>query len=287
MSFAILFSACQPVSTPTALLSSSPTTTIKSTLPPMLTHEEPTSTAVSRTLTPTLIPTQMAGQLAIITYELQAPPELEPILFTSVQGRQFSNGDFSLGDTRFPDLSFFDDMHYCMKNDLDGAHLVACQEFNQDGTKGSVKLTRNGSEIYSIDTGPGSPVNNLQGLWVYDQHWVLETAYVTTHTSDNVTTIDVTGHITIDGVLLNDKKKYDEAFGFQTIAGKPFFLFKRGGKIGFSYDGVETPLDYDAVPHYGCCSAGALNPQAWENHINFFGQRGETWFFVTIGILNQ
>ena len=68
-------------------------------------------------------------------------------------------------------------MHYCRKNDLDGAHLVACQEFNQDGTKGWVKLTRNGSEIYSIDTGPGSPVTNLQGLWVYNQRWVLETAY--------------------------------------------------------------------------------------------------------------
>jgi hypothetical protein len=206
------------------------------------------------------------------------------MVFSSVQGRKFGNGDFSLGDTRFPDLSFFDDMHYCRKNDLDGAHLVACQEFNQDGTKGSVKLTRNGSEIYSIDTGPGSPVNNLQGLWVYDQHWVLETAYVTTYTSGGVTTIDAVGQITVDGVLLNDQKKYDEAFGFQTIACKPFFLFKRDGKIGFSYDGVETPLDYDAVPHYGCCSAGALNPQAWENHINFFGQRGEDWFFVTIGI---
>lgn len=90
--------------------------------------------------TPTVIPTQMAGQLAIITYQMKASPELEPMLFTSVQGRKFSYGDFSLGDTRFPDLSFFDDMHYCMKNDLDGAHLVACQEFNQDGTKGWVKI---------------------------------------------------------------------------------------------------------------------------------------------------
>lgn len=267
LSFAIALAACQPA------------------LPPTHTPE-PSSTPPSSLSSPTLIPTQMAGALSIITYQMQASPKLEPMLFSSVQGRKFSSEDFSLGDTRSPDLSYFDEsQHYCMKKDLDGATLVACQGFSYDGKQGWVKLSKNGSEIYTFDTGSPSPQTTLQGLWVYDHHWVLETAYVTTYTSSGATTIDAAGRITVDGERLDIQKKYDEAFGFQTIAGKPFFLFKLDGKIGFSYDGAETLLDYDTVPNYGCCSMSALNPQAWENHINFFAKRGADWFFVTIGIL--
>jgi hypothetical protein len=290
LTFAILISACQSTPPPSAATSTSLATRSPApalTMTPTVPSTVPTSTAVPTLPTPTLIPTQMAGPLTIVTYQMQASPELEPMLFSSVQGRKFSSEDFSLGDMRIPDLSYFDNNYYCMKKELDGAQLVACQGFSPDGTKGWVKLTKNGSEIYSIDTGSPSPETTLQGLWVYDQHWVLETAYVTTTTSGSETTIDVTGQISVDGEKLNDQKKYDEAFGFQTLDGKPFYYYKQEGKIGFSYDGAETPLDYDVVPHYGCCSMSALNPQAWVNHVNFFGQRGETWFFVAIEVLNQ
>jgi len=280
----ILLTACQAAGAPTSI-PSTPTAVVLTTPTPAGVSQAGPSTD-STSAVPTLIPTMMAGELAVVRVEMQVSPELEPMLFTSVQGRKFSSQDFSLGDVPFPDLSYFDNSNYCMKNELDGSALVACQHYNQDGTQGWVDLTQDGREIYRIDTGSPYPANGLQGLWVYDHHWVLETIHITTHQSGNEVSADLAGQISADGVLLNEQHKYDEAFAFQTIHGKPFFLFKRDGKIGFAYDGAETFLDYDAVPHYRCCSAAVLNPQAWVNHVNFFGMRGDTWFFVTIGSLN-
>ena len=276
--------ACQPLSSPVSP-SSTFTSTAILTLPAALTASSTASPGLSSP-TPTLIPTQMAGSLAIITYEMTEPPYLEPVLFTSVQGRKFSSSDFSLGDTRFSDRSYYDGMIYCMKNDLDGKPLIACEYYSQDGSQGWVNLTLDGQEIYRIDTGAPNPIDRLQGLWVYEGHWVLETVFTTTHPSGNEVNLDAVGQISVDGMVLNDDLGYDEAFGFQTIQGKPFYFFRRAGQLGFSYDGVETPLPYDTLPHYGCCSASLLNPQAWFNHVNFFGQRGNRWDFVTIGILN-
>jgi len=70
----------------------------------------------------------------------------------------------------------------------------------------------------------------LQGLWVFGEHWALETIHITTHTENNVTNADLVGQVTVDGVLFNEKLGYEEAFGLQTIAGFPFYFFKRGGK---------------------------------------------------------
>jgi hypothetical protein len=274
------------LTTQTLTVTPEPSQTITATHPSTATSE-PASTPFINSPTPTLIPIQKVGQLTIVTYQMKEPPYIEPLMFSSVQGRKFGSEDFSLGDVRFPDRSFFDDtQHYCMQNNLDGSHLVACQGFSTDGKVGWVKLTQNGKEIYYTDTGDPSSINTLEGLWVYDHHWVLETVHVSIHNSGTETEIEDAGQITVDGTRLNTQKNYDEAFSFQTIAGKPFFLFKREGKLGFSYDSEETLLDlYDSVPHYGCCSAAALNPQAWEDHINFFGQQDENWYFVTIGIL--
>lgn len=277
----ILLAACQPASAPTV----NPTTPTAAISPTVA--AEATSTAVSPTNTPTLIPTVMAGELAVVSIEMQESPELEPMLFTSVQGRKFSSQDFSMGDTRFVDPSFFDGSSICIKNDLDGAALMACQHYTPDGAQSWVDLTRDGSEIYRIETGGPYPTNHLQGLWVYDHHWALETVYITTHQSGNEVSADLVGQISVDGVLLNEQEKYDEAFGFQTIAGKPFYFFRRGGGMGFVYDGSETPMEVESIPHYGCCSAAVLNPQAWVNHVNFFGRRGGAWFFVTIGPANR
>lgn len=271
--FAMLLAACRPAGAPTPI----PAAPTSSALP--------TAAAAKATATPTLIPTLTAGDLSVTAVEMQEPPEVEPMLFTSVQGRKFESRDFSMGDTRYTDLSFFDGSAVCIKNELDGAALMACQHYTGDGTQSWVDLTRDGREIYRIDTGGPDPTNHLQGLWVYDHHWALETVYIRTHPSGNEVSTDRVGEISVDGVLLNDREKYDEAFGFQTLRGKPFYFFRRGDEMGFVYDGSATPLDFDVIPHYGCCSEAVLNPQAWVNHFNFFGQRGAAWFFVTVGKL--
>ncbi|HEX7620924.1 MAG TPA: hypothetical protein VF359_06965, partial [Anaerolineales bacterium] len=95
------------------------------------------------------------------------------------------------------------------------------------------------------------------------------------------------GEIFIDGQSLNDLHGYDESYGFQTIHGRPFYFYKRDGKIGVSYDGQEIAFAYDGVWHYGCCSGGELNPHIAQNIIGFFAWRGEQWYYTEIGVFNQ
>lgn len=133
-------------------------------------------------------------------------------------------------------------------------------------------------EIYTMPLGWTGPVPSLRGLWVYDGHWVVEAAK-----ADPAYDMPL-GQIILDGELLNEKFNYDEAFEFQTMAGRPFYFFKRHGKIGAVYDGQEIPLDYDVLPHYYCCSGAAFNPLAACNMVSFFAQRQGRWYYVEIGV---
>ena len=105
----------------------------------------------------------------------------------------------------------------------------------------SVTVTRDGGPIYKIPVGNSSPIGSIRGLWMYADHWALETAFVTNHQRGNEISSEVVGQISVDSQLLNKQLKYQEAFGFQILHGKPFYFFKKGNKIGISYDGVEVP----------------------------------------------
>jgi hypothetical protein len=80
--------------------------------------------------------------------------------------------------------------------------------------------------------------------------------------SSNEIDFDVWGEVIQDGISLNKQHGYQEAFGFQLMKGKSFYFFKKRGRLGISYNGVEIPLGYTQVPHYWCCSAAALNPRS-------------------------
>jgi hypothetical protein len=132
--------------------------------------------------------------------------------------------------------------------------------------------------IYTAAYHPAELTYSFRALWMDDQHWVLEVACETKPYPYAV------GHIVMDGKSLNELYAYEESFGFQTMHGKFFYFFNRGGKIGISYNGQEIPLGYDNVLHYGCCSAGVLNPIMSENMVAFFAQRGGHWYYVEIGV---
>jgi hypothetical protein len=166
-------------------------------------------------------------------------------------------------------------------------NLVAEEIYSNDGSSGNVVLKQDGVEIYRIASGPGSPLNALQGLWVYDSHWALEAAKISLTQKENSITVNAVGRIVVDGQILNESLGYDEAFDFQTLNGRPFYFFKRNGKVGASFDGVEIPLDYDKVPHYGCCSAAELNPRKYQDTVEFFATRDNNWYFVEIGVFGQ
>ncbi len=161
--------------------------------------------------------------------------------------------------------------------------FVASAHYNWLGY-GHVELQRNGKRIYSIGAGQDGGMPPLQGLWTYDGRWVLETAYISVHRAGDVITSTMKGRITVDGQLLNTAHRYTEAFSFQPLHDRPFFFYQRDSKIGASFEGVEIPLGYDELLHYGCCSGAALNPQKFRNMVAFYARRESTWYYVQIGV---
>ena len=225
--------------------------------------------------------------LTVEEYALQSPPSTEPFSFTPLEGLAEDilskhAGERGMG---FADTSFFtDDGHYAWRVNLGTDTLTATENYSQTGSEGWVSVTRNGEEIYRIETGPASPYNALRGLWTYDDHWVLETASILSQPVDNNVATEPVGQITQDGELLNERLGFDAMFGFQMLAGRPLYFFKKDGKIGYAYDGQVVEAGYDEIPHYNCCSAGALNPRIAQNMIAFFARRGEQWSYVEIGV---
>ncbi len=130
----------------------------------------------------------------------------------------------------------------------------------------SVQVQRNGTPVYQAQVTP-NPVGVILNLGAYDSHWVLETA----------------GSIVEDGVALNQQYGYEESFGWQLLAGKPFYFFRKDGKVSFSYDGQAQPMQFDSVTHYVCCSAGVLRPLGNDSMITFFAQKDNVETYVEVG----
>jgi hypothetical protein len=139
----------------------------------------------------------------------------------------------------------------------------------------TVELFEDDQSLFKVDAGLPSPALPLQSLWTYGDHWVLEILYAEEEIWE--------GRIFQDGQLLNETLDYQEAFGFQLLAEKPFYFFQREDGLGYSYDGVETELPYDQILHYGCCSASTLNPIPAKNMVAFYALTGEGWFYVELG----
>ena len=143
----------------------------------------------------------------------------------------------------------------------------------------TIDLLQGEELLFSVDAGLPSPALPLQGLWTYDDHWVMEVLYAEEEIWQ--------GRIYQDGQLLNESLDYQDAFGFQLLAGKPFYFFQRENGLGYSYAGEEVELPYDSIPHYMCCSAAALNPVPAENMVAFYAFTGDDWFYTELGIFNQ
>jgi hypothetical protein len=213
-------------------------------------------------------------RLTVEEHPLQSAPTLDPLRFDPKDGSM--DAILSLHSAErsqtFPDNSAFLDGRFTLSADLRGARLMASENYGPGGTIGWVTLARGTQEIYRIDTGMGSPVNSLRGLWTYDDHWVLETALIAAES--------ITGRLTRDGALLNTELGYKEAFGFQLIDGRPFYFFSRDHEIGYSFDRREVSPAYDEIPHYRCCSESVLNPRPSPGMVAFFARRADTWYYV-------
>jgi hypothetical protein len=158
----------------------------------------------------------------------------------------------------------------------EGEMLIAVMRSDAENPPRQIVDLKRGDEvIFSTDAGLPSPALPQQGLWTYEDHWVLEILLAEGETWG--------GMIYQDGELINDLKEYEDAFGFQLLAGEPFFFYQKDGQLGYSYADQETELPYDNIPHYLCCAEDTLNPIQAEGMVAFFAQQGEKWFYVELG----
>lgn len=220
-------------------------------------------------------------------YQLAGYPNAEGRDFTPVIGAQADVLAVRADQRDLPelDLARIDPNNTNqLRASLDGSVIFARlddSEIDIEGvtyTQSILRVLLDKEEIHTMELGIGGPVSLLRGLWVYDGHWVVEAAK-----ADPASEIPG-GQIIQDGESLNEKFGYEETFEFQTLAGQPFYFFKRDDKIGAVYGEQEIPLDYDIVQHYLCCSGSAFNPLASENMVSFFAQRDDIWYYVELGI---
>ena len=119
--------------------------------------------------------------------------------------------------------------------------------------------------VFSFETyfGTHIPIERFQA---WDNHWVLE----------------VSDFVIQDGVILNEKFGFEEVFGWHVRGEKPFYFFRKGPRVGISYDDQFLDVNYEEIIHGYCCGLGLNNPMLLENTIRFFGKRDGVWYYVIV-----
>jgi len=156
-----------------------------------------------------------------------------------------------------------------------GDQLVWVEAENRSGTLADAQETYvimvGGQPSYRVTTGANPVGGSVKSLTSWDGHWVLE----------------VNGMVYVDGKNLTRELSYDEMFGYRLVGGLPFYFFRQGEKIGYSYGGMIMPRIYDEVPRYRCCEPAYFNPAGNENMVWFWGRKGDTWHYVEMGLFDK
>lgn len=275
---------------------SSPAPTILPTLTPTKIPTNTPKVVVTKEISDKDIHLKLTSGVSIDAYALIQLPHVEPLWFSPIS--DYSQSEIMAiheGERKllFPDNRFEDETGYNMMirfsdHVLKTRNVYFTYPTPQPGSLGTIaiEVLLDDELIYTADGGKGNtPFYNLQGLWQYNDHWVLEHIYVTVTVDEKGNTVDnVVGQVIRDGVLLNKEYSYEEVFGFQLMKGKPFFFFKEDGNIGISYDDQNFMLGFEEILRYKCCSPAELNPRQFQNMVSFFARKGETWYYMEIGV---
>jgi len=220
----------------------------------------------------------LAGGLRLEESALMREPDLDPLSFLPAEGTQEQILARHAVQRRatFPDRSSFDEGNPSLWAPWrDGTLVAELATASGDPPQQTVELRYGEQVLFSAPAGLPSPALPLQGLWTFDGHWALEILMATP---------DVwAGRIFEDGEPVNEELGCEDAFGFQLLAGTPFYFCQRQGLIAAVYDGQAIDLHYSQIPHYRCCSESVLNPRQAEEMVSFFAVRDGAWYYVEIG----
>jgi hypothetical protein len=139
-----------------------------------------------------------------------------------------------------------------------------------DFERGQAQVWLGAQQIYAF-AGVFLVDTPVKGLWVWGEHWLLE----------------VDGFLIQDGEVLNERLGYEDIFGWHLLNGKPFYYFRKGPRVGISYDGRTLPLYFEEVIHYRCCEAAMFNNAGNDDMVWFYGLRQGIWYYVEMGVYGE
>lgn len=191
------------------------------------------------------------GSLTVFTVETRNNPGYYDVVRYSIQNDIIRELGYNLNDPPFPPILYKGELLWVRA--AENAH-VRVQTSNQQ-------------IVFSFATyfGTRLPVNAFKA---WNDHWILE----------------VSDFLIQDGEILNKKFGFEDIFNWSLVNNKPLYFFRKGPRIGFSYDGKFIPLNYRDVAHGFCCGLGVNNPRVIGNTVTFFGNRDGVWYYVTIEV---
>lgn len=134
-------------------------------------------------------------------------------------------------------------------------------------TTGQLQLKSSEEVLYAFSTiFTTSP--QLEAFRIYDEDWYMQ--------------IDDT--LIRSGENLNTSLGYEAIFDLRRFGDKILYFFRKGPRVGISFDGKVLPLYYDEVQHLGCCAYGMLNPRRSGDKLGFLALRDGMWYFVKLTI---
>ena len=141
----------------------------------------------------------------------------------------------------------------------------------------SIDIILNNTPYMSIECDNKNSTfwDNLIAFWGYDNHWVVE--YICNGQLG----------IVLDGQYLNTTYGYSSSFASYLVSEKLFFFFKRGNSLGYYYDGVEYPLNFDDVSYDFCCMAADVNPEFYNDKLTFVGIQDGVRYYAIMGKLDN
>ena len=135
-------------------------------------------------------------------------------------------------------------------------------------TRGQVQIQKSNQEVVFSFAVYTEPIYAVSRFKAWNGQWVLAAR----------------DFLIQDGEFINQKLGFEEIFSWGLIAEKPVYLFRKGPRIGVSYDGKILPLEYQDVARYKCCGFSVNNPSIDSNSIHFFAKRDGVWSYEVVKV---
>jgi hypothetical protein len=131
---------------------------------------------------------------------------------------------------------------------------------------GHIQILKSDQEVVSSFAVYTEPLYAVSRFKAWNGHWIL----------------GARDFLIQDGEIINKKLSFEEIFSWGLIAEKPVYLFRKGPRIGISYDGKILPLNYQNVARHLCCGPGINNPSVEPDGVRFFAKRDGIWYYVAV-----